>query len=185
MVDSVSGPKAAREILSVDFSIGKFVSDPCQSSIRFGKRDSSQFFDTLKNFFLMVFSWIKYKIFFFCFDSEEEQQNQLKNELSKYIDEYYEKCAVPSSENKKELRKDYKKLDSQIRELVEESIKEILKEAESELKEKDLNVFCKKILNDPFLKIKDDNKPQEQQEIQVMGHALWQASEKLEGYSKE
>jgi len=184
MIDPVPGPSGAREQAFVVFSVAKAVPkyDLTHDTMSFGKNDSSKFFESLKNIFQTVWSWIQFNIFFCFFDEKEEDQKQFTEEIKEYIGVFYDRASVPTKKKQREMVESYNELPSQIKKVVEESIAEILRETRPKISIQKVNEYMKIFLAQPFRQLVDKTKSEKDQKIFIFGFALCRAEDKLKGF---
>ena len=120
----------------------------------------------------IILDWIKTYLLFWFFDNEQEKNDKLDLQLKKYIDVFFSLSKDPSPSVLKTLIRNFSKLDNELKNQIKKTIIDILRSAYPERSEKAYEKKVKEVIENPFLRIKDANKPKEEQNISIMAAAI-------------
>ncbi|NGX38527.1 MAG: hypothetical protein K1000chlam2_01701, partial [Chlamydiae bacterium] len=130
----------------------------------------SQITKNLKAFLQRAWTWIKYNIFSWFFDKEEDLNTKRREDFDAFVNLYYDQCREDSGSEK--VKQSYRKLDPYIRTLLAKEITSVLKETHPEKSREFYENEIEKVIENPYLKFK-------QKEVHILALGFEPVRQKL------
>ena len=125
---------------------------PSDSLVSLKTHSWAQMVKNFKTFLQHMWTWVKYNLFSWFFDKEEELNTKRREDFNDFRDLYFEHCAEESGPEK--IRQAYQKLDPYIRELLSASLYREIKKAYPEKADQFYQQEVEKVLENPYLRFK-------------------------------